>query len=460
MLIDILKENKNKILIAGANILCLCALIYIFALMIQSEHIETERAELEVRRDIINFTAYLFRNEEVIYAGASGIETVYLVENGEKVAKSQAVARINQNMRDGSADLVRAEIENLEKKIDILKKSNINLEYAAANIAQVNKDSNDLYTETLKNIEYNRIREAGRNRGEMLILLNKRQLITGDAENYNEIINLYTERKRELENSAVSAAFDYGTVIETGRSGVFYRKPDGHEDYFTGEAVKTLDLEKFEELIRRERSDDIINRAVGKVAYDYNWFFVCRTDERELGDVSFKEGEVYDIICPYSSNRVVPFALRSRIRHSDGLLLIFETAICPDDFNFLRRQTVQIVSQEVRGIKVPDNAIVVRQITRTWEEDENGEKQEIIQIIENPEMPDGEVNMGETVKGVYILSGSEVIFRRLDDRDIIAQFDGYVLYKEQRAEGSTTTLQAFEDIITAGKNLYNGKIIS
>jgi restriction endonuclease len=117
---------------------------------------------------------------------------------------------------------------------------------------------------------------------------------------------------------------------------------------------------------------------------------------------------------------------------------------------------VQIVSREVRGIKVPDIAIFVQQVSR--ELNENGEMQEITQKTGNSESG----IIGETVKGVYILKGSEVIFRRLDDRDIIAHFDGYVLYKEpdQREDGSTTTLQAFEDIITAGKDLYDGKIIN
>jgi hypothetical protein len=143
------------------------------------------------------------------------------------------------------------------------------------------------------------------------------------------------------------------------------------------------------------------------------------------------------------------------------MLLVFETNISPEDFDFLRKQTVQIVLDEITGIKVPDAAVVVREIRRAWEEDGNGVMQEIIEIIE-PEMTDGEAVLGETVKGVYILKGSEIIFRTLDDRDRAAAFDGYALYAEaaDRAEDSMTTLQAYEDIIIAGKDLYHGKIIS
>jgi hypothetical protein len=63
---------------------------------------------------------------------------------------------------------------------------------------------------------------------------------------------------------------------------------------------------------------------------------------------------------------------------------------------------------------------------------------------------------------VYILAGSTVRFRILDDADKLAEFDGNSIYRElsEREDGSKTTLQAYDDIIVAGKNLYDGKIIN
>ena len=461
----ITKKDKNKIFIVCANILFIGLSVYVIFMIIGSEHIETERADIEVRRDIINFTAYIFRDEEPIYNISGGTGAVYLVENGEKVAKNQAVAQINSVMQASSADLLKTEIGVLENKIDLLKKSNINLEYTVMNIEKINKDLNDLYVETLKNINSNNIKDAGRIRDEKLILMNKRQLISGDAESFNGIIDTYTEKKTELELSAsTNTAAGNSTEIYSARSGVFYRRPDGYEHYFTGEAVKTLDPEKFEELIKKEPENDIINRAVGKLAYNYNWFFVCGTTETELAGTTLKEGQSYDIICPYSSNAVIPFVLQKCIDDPDSetLLFIFEANISPDDFNFLRRQTIQIISREIRGIKVPDRAVVVRELITEFEEDEDGIPREITRIIEEPEISGSEIVLGETVKGVYILKGSEVIFRILDDRDKLVQFDNYTLYAEPqaRAEGSKTTLQPFEDVLVEGKNLYTGKVVN
>jgi len=478
----VLRENKRNILIALANIVCITIIVYIAILVLMpSDEIELERARVETRREIMDFTAYMFRNERVIYADfdiGMGLGAVYMVENGEKVARNQAIARLNHNhsMRyvggmTAMTNTVRAEIESIESQIGILSRSNINLEHTPANIQSVNRDSDDLYIETLRNVRNGSLRAAGSHRDEKLVLMNKRQLMTGAVSNFSGMINELSGRKTELQSEFIlsAAQADGGRNIYAERSGVFYRRADGFENYFTARAVQTLDLAAFEALTGRERDANIINRAIGKIAYDYRWYFVIRASRSELAGVNLVEGQRYDIICLYSSNRVIPFVFRSHIteHNSDDVLLVFETTIIPPDFYFLRRQTVQVVLGEISGIRVPDNAIVVRGVNRRWEQDANGEMREIVEIIENPEADlfadDEEIILGETVKGVYILHGREVRFRVLDDRDRLAEFDGYSIYAipAQRVDGSTTTLLADEDIIVASRNfLYTGRIIN
>ena len=468
------KENKRNILVALANILCISAIIYIIVLVFTpTDAIELERARIETHRETMDFTAYIFRNEQVIYADfdiGRGLGAVYMVENGEKVARNQAIARINQGVRHGSddiSDIVIAEIEAIEDRIDILRRSNINLEHTTANIQNVNRNSNDLYIETLRNVRNGSLRIAGSHRDEKLVLMNKRQIITGTVGDFSRMINSLTARKTELRAEFVQEIMQSGgRNIYAERSGVFYRRVDGFENYFTSRALQTLDLAAFEELTARERDTNITNRAIGKIAYDYRWYFVITASRSELLSMNLVEGDRYDIVFLYSSNRVIPFEFRSLISEhsSDDVLLVFRTTIIPPDFYFLRRQAVQVVLREISGIRVPNGAIVVRGINRRWELDANGEMREVVEIIENPEADPfaEEIILGETVKGVYILHGREVRFRMLDDRDRLAEFDGYAIYAApaQRADGSTTTLLADEDIIVAGRNLYTGRIIN
>lgn len=475
MIARVWKEHKRNILIALANIVCITVIIYVLVLVFMpTDTIELERARVETRREVMDFTAYIFRNERVIYADfdiGRGLGAVYMVENGEKVARNQAIARINQGTYHGGgrAYTIGTEIEAIEDRIDILRRSNINLEHTPANIQNVNRNADDLYIETLRNVRNGSLRIAGSHRDEKLVLMNKRQVITGTAGNFGRMINSLTARKTELQSEFVgnTALADGGRNIYAERSGIFYRRADGFENYFTARAVRTLDLAAFDELTRRERDANIINRAIGKIAYDYRWYFVIRANRNEIVGMDFVEGRSrpYDIVCLYSSNRVIPFYLRSIIseHNSDDALLIFETTIIPPDFYFQRRQSVQVVLREISGIRVPNSAIVVRGVNRHWEFDENGEMREVVEIIENPEADPfaEEIIIGETVKGVYILHGREVRFRVLDDRDRLAEFDGYAIYAvpAQRVDGSTTTLLADEDIIVAGRNLYTGRII-
>jgi hypothetical protein len=312
--------------------------------------------------------------------------------------------------------------------------------------------------------------EVGRHRDQQLVLMNKRQLITGVIDNFNGVINTLANRKEYLESRAASNAIDFSRNIYAHRSGVFYRRVDGYERDFTGDAVRTMDLAGFREITSREQDNYILNRAIGKVAYDYRWYFVAETNRRELADIKLVQGQRYNIICTSSPGRVIPFVFRSQISepNAEEVLLIFETTIIPADFYFLRAQTVQVVLDEVSGIRVPDSALVVREVVRRREENAEGVMREVVEIVENSNSPasslnviDGELILGETVTGVYVLHGREVRFRVLDPRDIIAEFDGYTLYAvgTQRVTGSATALQADENIIVSGRNRFSGRIV-
>ena len=118
---------------------------------------------------------------------------------------------------------------------------------------------------------------------------------------------------------------------------------------------------------------------------------------------------------------------------SDEIILIFETMAAPAGFDFARKQAVQIIFSEIRGIKVPAEAL---------------------HVIKNPD--------GTTSEGVYILKSNIIFFRELPKEECIDKFDGYYLYLEpsKRPETGGGKLQLYEDIIVAGKNLYDGRSIN
>ena len=425
--------TKEKIKHYGAAIVLNALLVAITVYFIfqyakmGSDTVETERADMEISQNFIDTYGYIFRSEEIIYSNG-GSSVNYLIESGEKVSKNQAVAQSLSSAADFSA---KEQIAALSERLDILNKSNINLEFVKINLEKIDRDTNAMYLGMLQSIEKGKFKDAGKNKNEFLILLNKRQLITGEmgAERFGGIIEAAKEAKDRLEARVSGAG---GTDVRASRSGVFYSKFDGYENHFTAEAAREIDFEKFAELMHKEPDYDIITNALGKVAYDFVWYVVCQTQKNR--NVSFTTGFKYNIIYPFSSNKSVESVLIRQLESfsSDDVILVFEVSEIPFDFDFSRKQTIQVVFKEVSGLKVPEEAI---------------------RVVERED--------GRMAEGVYVKKGNTVVFRELPPEERIDRFDGYYLYlaPSKRPKSGGGTLQLYEDIIVAGKELYEGKTI-
>ena len=487
--IDFIKNLGLKILF---NAVFLGVTIYFIAQFFNTSGaaVETERADLEIRQDIVELTGYIFRNEEVLYANGGSKSVNYLIDDGQKVATKEVVAQINRNS-NYDYSLLKEQTDAIDKQLGILRKSNINLEYVTTNLDKIENDSRVMYADMLGNLKKNKIYAAGKNRDDMLILLNKKQIITKEVSggSFDSLITSLEQKKSQLEAQMQSATGAYTDAL-SDKSGIFYSRTDGYENYFTGDAVDTLDFAAFDSLISKKPDTNILGNALGKVAYDFNWYLVCRYDHAQQNkNFGFTDGKTYNIIYPYSSNTSVSSKLIKQIQdvNTGDILLVFETMSVPDGFDFSRKQTIQIVFNEIKGIRVPQEAVVVVNkndlgTTETTEADPNADIMSVINNINTnntdnttsttvPATSETDANGNiikdfidsDLVKGVYVLKGDIVYFRRLPDSEQLAAFDGYYLYtdpSERRNTGGQGELQLNEDIIISGKDLYNGKIIS
>ena len=106
---------------------------------------------------------------------------------------------------------------------------------------------------------------------------------------------------------------------------------------------------------------------------------------------------------------------------SDGrLLAVFSTSDLPVWFSYDRVQPVEIVVGRSVGYYIPESALVTQ---------------------------DG-------AEGVYIFKDSTVYFRRID---VIYRGEGYCI-AAQKGERGDNYLDLYDILITAGKNLYDGKV--
>jgi len=133
------------------------------------------------------------------------------------------------------------------------------------------------------------------------------------------------------------------------------------------------------------------------------------------------------VVFPYSGDVELTMTLERVLSQSEDerVVLFFSSGSVTDGFNFLRRQTVEIVSAEYEGYRVPVSAVRVV----------NGRQ------------------------GVYTLNGNVISFKEITP---LAEFNGSFIVEAQDPQNDPLYYQKlalYDLIVTKGKDLYDGKIV-
>ena len=234
----------------------------------------------------LTLTAVIFRDERVIYGDRNG-GVVRLYSNGEKVNKNAVVARVYDTLTTEDYTLA-----NIEKRLNILTDSNkVNDNTTKNTDAKISKL---YYTIRLKSEEgdFSTVTEKT---DELLVLLNRREIIVNSRLNFNtEIADLKAMRDRMLSSGA-----GVGYDVKTDISGYFSSFVDGYEDVFTSDKALEYGYKELSELLDGDPDSlSVTDRgyAVGKVAHLPAWYICAKTDK----DTAYKlsEGKTYTIGFP------------------------------------------------------------------------------------------------------------------------------------------------------------------
>ena len=307
------------------------------------------------------------------------------------------------------------ELSKLDRKIAILTESNKESDNTLKNLdAKINRL---YYTVRLKSEEgdFSSVSEKS---DELLVLLNRREILINARLNYNqEIAELKAQRER-----IISSGKGESEGVETPVSGYFYGYVDGYENLFTAEAAKEYQYEELSALMRQpaqELSVTAEGYAVGKTALDSKWYICAETDR----DTAYKlsNENKYSISFPTASGSETEFMLERVVTDygGDGAILVFSTDMQERDLGSARKQTVSLVLEKTEGLRVPVSAV------RTNDENE---------------------------VGVYILKNDKTTFRKIE---ILTESDGYCIVKEYAPdeEGYSEMLHKYDNLIVSGKGL-------
>ncbi len=411
--------NAKKLLFRlGIFLLSAFVIVYVSIQLISSlsSDVEYEYVAEQNHEKSIEKTGYIIRSETVLYAENDGILS-YSVSESQKVGIGQQIANVYASSQGMS---VQKEIDEIEQKIAVLTRSAIGNSYLTSD---VNKIDQKIYENIIKAksfVESNDLSLVSDNKEEILINMNKRNLVTSGKDDFSEQIEALKQEKDRLTASLQSAI---SSVYATS-TGYFSTLLDGYENIFTKEKVKNLTLSSFDELISAEK-EKYQNTTIGKVITDFDWYTICEITAAEAEN--FQEGRNYPVTYLYSSGQQLSAYLEKKITQTDSnrAILVFLMEEVPQDFDYTRKQTIKIVTEKKSGISFPASAL---------------------RIVDG-------------VQGVYIVAGNVVDFKKVEiiDSD---QSKFFSKEFEKTDANADEYLTRFDRVITEGKNLYVGKILN
>lgn len=420
----------------GLYILCAIASLGLISYVVYhmldgfTTDISTVTAEVSTKKSTISSDGYIFKDEHYLYSTYSGAIN-YVVDDGEKVGIRQAVA---ETFSDSVGYSLRSDLAKIERKIRIIEESTSHVNTATSDTSAVDKKIVSNYHQILKKLSEGKFSHVINSTDNLLIQMNRRQLITGENTGLESL-----RRSLEAEKAELTAKLSgRSETVSSDESGYFFKEIDGYESIFSKAALDSLTLESFYSLTSISPTSPSGDQSpVGKICTDYKWYIALPVSAAESSLVSI--GKTYKAVFPYNYDTELTLrAEKILTEHAeDRAVIVFSASEMPTGFNYQRVQSVEIVMNESSGYRIPMSAV---------------------RIIDG-------------IEGVYTLHGSTVVFKRID---ILFETDGYYMVSqtdplsayaaETGDEGEEVPLSPYkyialyDQIIVAGKDLTDGMV--
>ncbi|MBR3754543.1 MAG: hypothetical protein IKK49_05500 [Clostridia bacterium] len=369
------------------------------------EKVETETALEKTVNNSLFTTGFFVREEEYIVNSASGT-VIPVAQDGKKVSSGDTVAvafgsdaSVEAYMR---TQLLKAELERYTKLNSITPSSGIDADALDFSIGSAISDLVD-------KIDANDIGNLSSDYAALRDAVTKKQLILGENINFQDIIDGINNELELLEGRKL----DHETINATG-SGYYIANVDGYENAFDYKEVKNILPEQVDALLSGERAQ-VADDVMGKLVTGFNWYIVCKLEIEDIAELDVNSFVTVDF--PYSSTEALKAQVVAvNVSGADTAAVVLRCNVMDEELANMRIEDIEIIFNSVTGFRVPAKA--VREV-------------------------DG-------VKGVYILRSNSVTFREIN---IVWANDEYVICKDDE-------IKLYDEIITKGKDLYDGKAIN
>ena len=370
--------------------------------------ISTESATYYTAADGLNITGLIIRNETLVKSQSGGVMH-FIASDGSRVAKDGVIANIYDNE---SASITLTNIDSVNTKIADIEEMLSYNDLEAADLDMINsrvQKSLDSMIVSVSGGNYNNYSECKEN---LLSSLNRRQIAMGETSDFSSQL---AALKSELSTLTASLPAAKGT-IKAEKSGYFVSKTDGYEQTLTTDILDTLTPEKLDSVKAEQTPADVI----GKIVSDYEWYIAAKVNINE--SLKYKEGDSLIIYTSVKSYPQMPVTVKkiNISESSSSAVLLFECSDMNSELASMRSGPMTVVKKEYSGLKVPKNALRVV----------------------------------DSKRGVYVLTGMQIKFVEVN---VLFSNDSYIICEKQTEDENV--LRLYDEVVTRGKNLYDGKIV-
>lgn len=420
-----MKESTlvNKVII---GVICAAVILY-FAVYLA----------LGFKPDLVTTTAYaysvdigteasalLVRDEQVI--STTGQYVDILLDEGEKVSKGGQIALIHASQDSLET---RQTIQSLEAEIQ-------QLEYSLSTGTQAT-NSSKLDEEVISSMVAIRSLAASGDLStledsalHLRTMVFQRDYSYGNTEAATQIKQLISDKQKQLSSLNASLS-QVSQTITSPASGCFSGEVDGFESLITPSMLSSLTMQQLNELLHREVADP--PAALGKVVTNNTWYLATLIDQPSVEGLL--EGKTYKISFSDDYYGMISMNLERLVMENDQTMAIFSTNTNLSDTTLLRQQTVDIIAQQVEGIRIPRQALRVN--TETVTDDQGNQSQ---------------VNS----YGVYTVVGTQAEWQEV--KVVYSDDDSFYLVQPVD-ETASSRLRAGDEVILNTTNITDGMVV-
>jgi hypothetical protein len=371
--------------------------------------LRTVRAESSTVRDFISADAFVVHDETLIQASTGSGVIDYTRADGESVAVGGVVANVYATVQVAEN---HNKLQGINDRIARLKQAGTYDGTTQVDLSALDEEIDGKFLSLADAASSSGLDKLDDTEPNLIDLLNKKQLATGEVNNFDAEIASLQQQASVLSPKSVSGVINIVSPV----SGCFVSTIDGFEGMY--DISKILDIKTSDIQRLMAAKTEVKSGTIGKVISEYQWYVTCVLSSDDA--LKLKVGNQISVQFLLSSESEVPVTVMAINKSGDSCAVVLQCDYMTGKLAVMRRQSIQIVTRDITGIKIANDYIHIV----------NGQK------------------------GVFVLEGNTVGFRNIV---LVYSGNGYTMSGIDSSDSKR--LQVYDSVIENGDDLYDGKVI-